>query len=256
MIEVGKTRWTGLLATQSIRGGANRESLARIKQTGDIFFAVSDRDWILDGANVHISMVAFGNGTEAGRTLDGQQVSKINANLTATADISQAKRLPANLNLSFMGDTKGGPFDIPSEEAWKLLLAPNVSGKPSSDVVLPWCNGLDVTRRNRDMWIIDFGIGKPKREAALYDSVFQFLSARGESAERITEQDKGLVAARTPTGRHAGRARRARPLHCDSDRRKVPVVRLDDQPRVARPSAHRHLPSRRLLPRRATLTAS
>ena len=29
------------------------------RQTGDIFFAESDREWILDGANVHISMVGF-----------------------------------------------------------------------------------------------------------------------------------------------------------------------------------------------------
>ncbi|MCI0685367.1 MAG: hypothetical protein L0Y71_24980 [Gemmataceae bacterium] len=44
----------GLLATQGIRGGANRDVLKRIKETGDIYFGVSDRDWILDGANVHI----------------------------------------------------------------------------------------------------------------------------------------------------------------------------------------------------------
>ena len=40
---------------RAIRGGANRKVLERIKETGDIFFAESDRDWILDGANVHVS---------------------------------------------------------------------------------------------------------------------------------------------------------------------------------------------------------
>jgi REP element-mobilizing transposase RayT len=59
LIETGKIRRAGLLATQGIRGGANREVLKRIKESGEIFFAVSDRDWILDGANVHISMVGF-----------------------------------------------------------------------------------------------------------------------------------------------------------------------------------------------------
>ena len=59
LIEAGKIRRAGLLATQGIRGGANREVLKRIKESGEIFFAVSDRDWILDGANVHISMVGF-----------------------------------------------------------------------------------------------------------------------------------------------------------------------------------------------------
>ena len=49
-IELGKCHRAGLLATQGIRGGANRHTLNRIKATGDIFFAVSDRDWIIDGA--------------------------------------------------------------------------------------------------------------------------------------------------------------------------------------------------------------
>ena len=45
-IEAGKAKRAGLLATQSIRGGANRKVLERIKETGDIFWAQSDRDWI------------------------------------------------------------------------------------------------------------------------------------------------------------------------------------------------------------------
>jgi len=38
------------------------EVLKRIKQTGDIFFAESDRKWILSGATVHVSMVGFDDG--------------------------------------------------------------------------------------------------------------------------------------------------------------------------------------------------
>ncbi len=37
LIEQGKCKRAGLLATQGIRGGANREVLKRIKETGDIF---------------------------------------------------------------------------------------------------------------------------------------------------------------------------------------------------------------------------
>ena len=47
----------GLPCCKGIRSGANREVLNRIKNTGDIFFAESDRNWILDGANVHVSIV-------------------------------------------------------------------------------------------------------------------------------------------------------------------------------------------------------
>src|SRR5206468_6473133 len=64
MIEAGKTQRAGLLATQGIRGGANRATLERIKRTGDIFFAISDRHWVLDGASVHISIVGFDDGTD------------------------------------------------------------------------------------------------------------------------------------------------------------------------------------------------
>jgi type II restriction/modification system DNA methylase subunit YeeA len=56
----------GLLATQGIRGGANRNVLERILRTGNIFWAISDRNWLLDGANVHVSMIAFERGRIAG----------------------------------------------------------------------------------------------------------------------------------------------------------------------------------------------
>ena len=45
-ISDGKAQRAGLLATQAIRFQSNRPTLARIKETGDIFNAVSDRDWI------------------------------------------------------------------------------------------------------------------------------------------------------------------------------------------------------------------
>jgi hypothetical protein len=68
-----KRTWrAGLLATQGIRGGANREVLKRIKESGDIFFGVSDREWILAGANVHVSMIGFDDGSETKRLLDNK----------------------------------------------------------------------------------------------------------------------------------------------------------------------------------------
>ena len=43
MIERKESKRAGLLATQGIRGGANRECLKRILRTGGIFFAEGDR---------------------------------------------------------------------------------------------------------------------------------------------------------------------------------------------------------------------
>ncbi|HEY8447241.1 MAG TPA: type IIL restriction-modification enzyme MmeI, partial [Thermomicrobiales bacterium] len=39
----------------------------------------------------------------------------------------------------------------------------------------PWVNGLDVTRRPRDMWIVDFGVDMPEHEAALYEAPFEYV---------------------------------------------------------------------------------
>src|ERR1017187_2852054 len=135
-VEHGKCKRAGLLATQGIRGGANREVLKRIKETGDIFFAQSDRDWILAGANVHVSMVGFDDGSETIRNLNGKSVEVINPNLTATSDVTTATELKSNLDIAFMGTTKGGAFDIVEGLALELLCAPNAHGKPNSDVVV------------------------------------------------------------------------------------------------------------------------
>jgi len=60
-LERGKAKQVALLATNSIRGGVNRMVLQRIKETGDIFMAWSDRKWMLEGAAVRISIVTFHN---------------------------------------------------------------------------------------------------------------------------------------------------------------------------------------------------
>ncbi len=176
-IEDRKCKRAGLLATQGIRGGANREVLKGIKKTGDIFFAVSDREWVLSGASVHISMVGFDDGVETNRLLDGHAVNTIHANLSSvTADITKAATLAANLDIAYMGDTKGGAFDIAEARAIEMLHAPNPHGRPSSDVILPWVNGLDVTRRPRQMFIIDFGLSCIENECSKYDAPFDFVN--------------------------------------------------------------------------------
>ncbi len=174
-IENGKCKRAGLLATQGIRGGANREVLEQIKKTGDIFFAESSRDWILAGANVHVSMIGFDNGEESSRLLDGAKVAEINANLTAHSDTTEAKSLLANFRVSFQGSQKIGAFDIPIGKAVEWLNLPNSHGRPNSDVLRPSWNGMDLTRRPRDGWIIDFGAEMTIEQAALYEKPFQFV---------------------------------------------------------------------------------
>jgi hypothetical protein len=156
-IAAGECKRAGLLATQGIRGGANREVLKRIKDGGGIFWAESDRPWILDGASVRVSMVGFDDGEQTVRMLDGNPVSNINADLTTAANTTAAHSLPGMANLSFIGTKKAGKFELQDNEANALLRNPNPHGRPNSDVIRPWLDGFAVTRRPTQEWIIDCG---------------------------------------------------------------------------------------------------
>ncbi|MGB7746927.1 MAG: DNA methyltransferase [Verrucomicrobiia bacterium] len=177
-IEHGKCRRAGLLATQGIRGGANREVLKRIKDTGNIFFGESDREWILAGATVHVSMVGFDNGTEKNRLLDGEKVQDIGVQLSNKLDLTLAKPLAANEQISFMGITPAGPFDSPFVEIAPWLQSPNPNGKPNSDVLRPYLNGQDINQRARWYWTVDFGVEAKREEAARYEFPFKHLEQK------------------------------------------------------------------------------
>jgi hypothetical protein len=176
-IAAGRTKRAGLLATQSIRGGANRRVLERIRSSGGIFFARADEPWILSGASVHISFVGQDDGSDDERVLDGLRVPAINANLTSGKDLTRACRLPENRGIAFIGDQKTGPFEIERSFAAQMIASPNPDGRSNRDVVRPWANGIDVTTRPSDTWIIDFGVSMSETEAALYEAPFQHLLA-------------------------------------------------------------------------------
>ena len=75
-----------------------------------------------------------------------------------------------------MGDTKGGAFDVPGDLAREWLQLPlNPNGRPNSDVLLPWMNGMDLTRRPSGRWIIDFGWEMTEQEAALYEAPYTYI---------------------------------------------------------------------------------
>ena len=194
MIESGKAKRAGLLATNSIRGGANRKVLERIKETGDIFWAQSDRDWILDGAAVNVSMVAFDNGTQKEKLLDNAEAQDINSNLTSSLDITKSVQLKENQGLSFMGVTPAGPFDV-DEGLARLWLSDksNPNGLPNSDVVKPYYNGMDIVQEKRKLWIIDFGVDVPIEMASGYEKPFEYTKNNVKPF-----REKSRVPASTP----------------------------------------------------------
>ncbi|MYH64792.1 MAG: class I SAM-dependent DNA methyltransferase [Chloroflexi bacterium] len=155
-IAAGGARRAGLLATNSIRGGSNREVLKRIKESGDIFMAWSDRRWILEGAAVRVSMVGFDAGMQSEKVLNGVAVEYINTDLTASVDIAHSVRLSENLRLSFQGPVKVGKFDIADDLARNMLAKSNPSRVENALVIKPYRNGSDLVKVLRNYWIIDF----------------------------------------------------------------------------------------------------
>jgi type II restriction/modification system DNA methylase subunit YeeA len=173
-MEKGNVKAVGLVSTNSIRGGANRKILQRIRETGVIFEAWSDEEWINDGAAVRVSLVCFAKQSDEIR-LNDKPVNEIYADLT-DSDLTLAKLLVENKNIAFQGPVKVGKFNISGDLAREWLKLPkNVNGRPNSDVLRPWANGRDVTRRYSDTWIIDFGVNMSEEEASYFEKPFEYV---------------------------------------------------------------------------------
>ena len=176
LVAESKIARAGLVATNSIRGGRNRAVLDRIVKDSSIFDAWSDEPWVVEGAAVRVSLICLA-GRDAGSPmrLNGEDAPRINADLTSTVDLTQAGELPQSRITAFVGDQKSGPFDIPGELAREWLGLPaNPNGRPNSDVLKPWINGMDLTRRPAGKWIIDFGATMSEADAALYEAPFTY----------------------------------------------------------------------------------
>jgi type II restriction/modification system DNA methylase subunit YeeA len=257
-LEASAVNRVGLLATQGIRAGANRNVLERIQQVGTIFWAWSEREWLLQGAAVRVSMIGFKGGQAISAKpaaqaptarhipawaegpgaahpevqglkarhitppdadpfpflLDDQPVPFINPDLTTGSNTASALRLKENECLCFMGTTKVGAFDIDAETARKMLSAPlNPNGRPNSDVVRPWVNALDITRRPRNMFIIDFGTDMTEAAAALYEMPFEYVKhhvkpIRAENNREAYATNWWIFAEPRPAMRKALRQKR------------------------------------------------
>ena len=68
---------------------------------------------------MRVSLVCFAARASRLRRLDGALVERIYADLTGGdgIDLTTAAVLPENRGVAFMGDTKGGAFDVPGELA-------------------------------------------------------------------------------------------------------------------------------------------
>ncbi|MDR3452808.1 MAG: hypothetical protein P4L96_08400 [Rhodoferax sp.] len=241
----------GLVATNSIRGGKNRAVLDAICKTTRIFEAWSDEGWVNEGAAVRVSLVAFGHVSQ-GAKLDGNQAAAIHADLTAGADegasldLSQATSIN-NSGSSFIGTQKGGPFDVPGSIARDWLQQPNPHGRSNAEVLAPWINGLDITRRPKGFWIVDFNT-RNADESALFESPWGYCDRKvretrvANREERTGERWWLLQRARPemkasirPLSRYVATARNGKhrlfmwqPASVVPDSQVVAITRADD----------------------------
>ena len=197
-IQAGKTARAGLVATNSIRGGANRRALQAATDTRRIFDAWGDEPWVVDGAAVRVSLVCFSrSGAESVEQarLDGQFVNEIYSDLTARQenvgiDLTAVRHLPSNANVAFIGDAKHGPFDVAGDQAREWLRLPaNPNGRTNADVLKPWRNGMALTRRPAGKWIVDFGWRMSEGDAALYEQPFRWVQEHVYPTRRRNRRD-------------------------------------------------------------------
>lgn len=192
----GTVQRVGLVATNSISGGASQKTLKLITDSQRIFTAWSDEPWTVDGAAVRVAIICFEKEAIASQiTLDGKPVDEIYPDLTAKtatagSNLTKAFQLDENKGVSFQGivprsnvnkkDAKrlGLPeasFVLDGQAARALLTkGGNPNGRPNSDVVKPYLIGDDVTKRPLDRFIVDFG-EMTEAEAQLYEAPFAYI---------------------------------------------------------------------------------
>lgn len=189
-MEAGQLQSAGLVSTNSIRGGANREVLSRILEKSRIFLGWSDEEWWDNGAAVRVSMTGFGQSSMKPQ-LDGLEVEVIHADLTADIDVTKASKMRENLSKSFQGVTPSAAvkrklreelglpdasFNLEGSVARKMLQEPaTMNGEPMAAVVRPYLIADDITTRPLDRFIVNF-VGRDEKTAAMFEKPFAAIS--------------------------------------------------------------------------------
>jgi hypothetical protein len=184
----GRTIRAGLITTQSITQKQNRRVIEAGAERGiRPVWAIADHYWNdgNDDARVRVAMTVFAN-QPAFSTLvavNGEaqvirqtRVPRLNADLTAHADVASTASIPlrANAGVAHRGfKPHGQGFVIDGDEAAMLLAA----APENAEVLKPFRNGMDITRRPRGVWLIDFGM-RTEDEARQYPMLFDIVRDR------------------------------------------------------------------------------
>lgn len=196
----------GLVATNSIRGGSNRDTIISIVDNGQIFNAWSDEHWAIDGAAVRVSLICFDGGEEKVVSLDGVHVPIIYSDLSTSntgIDITNPHHIIANIGSCVRGVETGGPFEIDRSTFERLALAPtNPNGLINAVVLRRVLNGNDILKRPPDRFVVDFHSFPARDQAALFQDAWRALelayeSYFRESRRRLVKRDKWWLHRRS-----------------------------------------------------------
>lgn len=181
----GRTQRAGLITSNSITQSQNRTVVVTaLKKGAGVCWAVADHPWVdeTDGAAVRVAMTVIAKEPQSAtrvevdgvaRVMREVTVAKLNADLTAHADIASASSvaLAANTGISSPGfKLHGAGFILKPAEA-RSLLQDNLQ---HAEVIKAYRNGRDLTARPRDVSVIDFGVMEEveaKTHAVAYDIV-------------------------------------------------------------------------------------
>jgi len=218
----GRTIRAGLITTNSITQTFNRGVVVKAMDEGvGVVWAIPTHPWVDEAgsAAVRVAMTVVERGpTRAIRVqvdddahvISQVEVERLNADLTAHADVVRTAELPllANAGLSSRGFTLvGRGFVLEADEAVRLLEA----DPQHAEVIRPYRNGKDLTSRPRGVYVIDFGMRdeaevksypvlydvvrdrvKPQRDANKRDTYRRFWWRYGEARVTLRESVEGL----------------------------------------------------------------
>lgn len=196
MIETGRAKRAGFVATNSIRKNTNLPVMQRIVATTRVFDAWPEQKWTIEGAAVDVSLICFGDADQP-TMLNGLAVDTVNPDLTTGLNLTLAGPLRENADGAFLGIQKSGPFDVTGDTARAWLREPtNPNGRSNSAILKPYWNGDDVTGRPRDCWFIDLPLGLAEGEAAAFASAFNHLAITPDGDGKTVKQLREELADR------------------------------------------------------------
>ena len=196
----GRCLRAGLITTNSITQPTNRVVVERAQLSGArVIYAIPDHPWVDEAgsAAVRVAMTVLAKGAgvatrvevdEYGNLAAEVRVPRLNADLSALADVSSAAAVPlaSNAGLSFRGFAPvGAGFVLDAEEAHNLL----AMDARHRDIIRPFRHGKDLMARPRGQFIIDFGL-RTEVEAREYPVLFGIVQDRVRPL-RIANPDRG-----------------------------------------------------------------